>query len=252
MTEIAPLLKDRIALVTGASRGIGRSVALGLAKAGAHVIALARTKAALEELDDQIFNATGRHATLIPFDLTKLDDIAGLAPALNERFGRLDIVVHAAGILGTLMPVTDHEPKDMDRVITANIQAPFRLLQATEKLLRRSDAGRAVYFTTSPNVTAGRAFWGPYGASKAFVETLVRSWAEEITTTPIRAALLDPGAMRTRMRSAAVPGEDPQSLPHPDEIIPLVLELVDPSREPPTQVVHFRDWKAERPLETVS
>jgi NAD(P)-dependent dehydrogenase (short-subunit alcohol dehydrogenase family) len=232
----------RIALVTGASRGIGRACALGLAKAGAQVIACARSKASLEELDDEIFAATGQHATLIPFDLTDGDACDRLAAALYERFGRVDTLVHAAGVLGTLSPVTHHEPKDFDKIVAANLTASWRLMRALELLLRQSDAGRAVFFTTGKGITHGRAFWGPYGATKAALETLVRTWNDELEITKVRAALLSPGPVRTRMRAAAYPGEDPMSIPHPDEIVPLMLELADPARTPPGDVVDFRDW----------
>lgn len=235
----------RIALITGASRGIGRACALGLARAGAQVIACARSKAGLEELDDEVFSATGQHATLIPFDITDGDAFDRLSAVLFERFGRIDVVVHAAAISGTLSPVTHHDPKDFDKIVAVNLSATWRLLRALEPLLRQSTAGRAIFFTTSDSVTAGRAFWGPYGATKAAVETLVRAWADEIEITPIRAALLSPGAMRTRMRASAYPGEDPQSLPHPNEIVPLILELADGGKVPPLKTVSFPDWKMQ-------
>ncbi|CAL4867501.1 putative oxidoreductase YciK [Asticcacaulis sp. MM231] len=235
----------RIALITGASRGIGRACALGLAKDGAQVIACARSKAGLEELDDEIFAATGQHATLIPFDITDGDAFERLSAVLFERFGRIDVVVHAAAISGTLSPVTHHEPKDFDKIVTVNLSATWRLLRALEPLLRQSTAGRAIFFTTSESVTAGRAFWGPYGATKAAMETLVRAWADEVEITPIRAAILSPGAMRTRMRASAYPGEDPQSLPHPNEIVPLMLELADASKVPPLETVSFPNWKTQ-------
>lgn len=236
----------RIALVTGASRGIGRACALGLAKAGAQVIACARSKASLEELDDEIFAATGQHATLIPFDLTDGDACDRLAAALYDRFGRVDTLIHAAGLLGTLSPVTHHEPKDFDKIVAINLTASWRLMRALELLLRQSEAGRAVFFTTGQGVTHGRAFWGPYGATKAALETLVRTWNDELEITKVRAALLSPGPVRTRMRASAFPGEDPMSIPHPDEIVPLMLELADPARKPPGDVVDFRDWTKAR------
>lgn len=236
----------RIALVTGASRGIGRACALGLAKAGAQVVACARSKASLEELDDEIFAATGQHATLIPFDLTDGDACDRLAAALYDRFGRVDTLVHAAGLLGTLSPVTHHEPKDFDKILAINLTASWRLMRALELLLRQSEAGRAVFFTTGQGVTHGRAFWGPYGATKAALETLVRAWNDELEITNVRAALLSPGPVRTRMRASAFPGEDPMSIPHPDEIVPLMLELADPAQKPPGDVVDFRDWTNAR------
>lgn len=240
--------QGRIALVTGASRGIGRSCALGLARAGAQVIACARSKAALEELDDEIFAATGRHATLIPFDLTDGDALDRLSGALLERFGRVDTLVHAAAVLGTLSPVTHHAPKDFDKVVAVNLTATWRLLRALEPVLRQSPVARAVFLTTGESVTKGRAFWGPYGATKAAMESLVRAWADEIEITNIRAAILAPGAMRTRMRASAYPGEDPMTLPHPDEIVPMVLDLVDPGKVPPLETVNFRDWREKAQL----
>ena len=233
----------RIALVTGASRGIGRACALALAKAGAQVIACGRSKAALEELDDEVFAATGQHATLIPFDITDNDAFDRLSSVLFERFGRIDVLVHAAAISGTLSPVTHHEPKDFDKVVAVNLGATWRILRALEPLLRQSTAGRAIFLTTGASVTQGRAFWGPYGATKAAMETLVRAWADEIEITPIRAAIVSPGAMRTRMRAAAYPGEDPETLPMPSEIAPLILELADPGKVPPLETISFPDWK---------
>ncbi|ESQ89369.1 short-chain dehydrogenase [Asticcacaulis sp. AC460] len=243
MTDLSQ--QGRIALVTGASRGIGRACALGLAKAGAQVVACARSKASLEELDDEIFAATGRHATLVPFDLSDGEAIDRLSAVILERFGRLDSVIHAAALLGTLTPVSHHEPKDFDKVVAVNITATWRLLRAVEPLMRQSEAGRLVAFTTGGSVTKGRAFWGLYGATKAAMETLVRAWADELDITPIRAALLAPGAMRTRMRAVAYPGEDPMSLPHPSEIVPLLLELLDPTREPPAETVAFHRETAQ-------
>ncbi|MBW8881384.1 MAG: SDR family NAD(P)-dependent oxidoreductase [Asticcacaulis sp.] len=237
--------QGRIALVTGASRGIGRSCAIGLARAGAQVVACGRAKAALEELDDDVFKATGKHATLIPFDITDGEAMDRLTGALLERFGRLDTLVHAAAIAGTLSPVTHHEPKDFDKVVAVNLTASWRLLRAVEPLMRLSPAGRAVFFSTGKAVTRGRAFWGPYGATKMAMETLVRAWADELDITPVRVALVSPGPMRTRMRAAAFPGEDPMSIPHPDAIIPLVLEMADPTRIPPQETVDFRDWSVQ-------
>jgi NAD(P)-dependent dehydrogenase (short-subunit alcohol dehydrogenase family) len=233
----------RIAFVTGASRGIGRACALGLAKAGAHVIACARSKASLEELDDAIFAATGQHATLIPYDLTDFDSTDRLPQALSQRFGRIDVLVHAAALLGALSPVTHHEPKDFERIMRVNLFASWRLIRALDPLLRASSAARALFFTTGPSVVEGRAFWGPYGASKAALESLVRAWADEIEISSVRTAIIDPGAMRTKMRASAYPGEDPESLPHPDAIVPLVLNLADPEQMPPKTTVHFKDWQ---------
>lgn len=238
--------QGRIALVTGASRGIGRAAAIGLAKAGATVIACGRSKAGLEETDDAVFAATGQHATLIPFDTADGDAFDRLAAAVYQRFGRLDVVVHAAAVLGTLSPVTHHEPKDFERIVTVNLTATYRLLRALEPLMRLSPSARAIFLTTGDSVTHGRAFWGPYGATKAAMESLVRAWADEVEITNMRAILLAPGAMRTKMRASAYPGEDPESLPHPDEIAPLIVELADPAQPVPTEIVNFPTWQAQK------
>jgi NAD(P)-dependent dehydrogenase (short-subunit alcohol dehydrogenase family) len=231
-------LSGRIVLVTGASRGIGRACALALAKAGAHVIAAARTSGALEELDDEIRSATGEGATLTPFDLADGDAIDRLGGALFERFKRLDGLVHAAATLGMLTPVSHLNPRDFDKTVQLNLTASYRLIRSFEPLLRASDAGRAVFLTSSV-ATKPRAYWGAYAATKAGMEQLVRIWADEIEFTGVRAVLLDPGRMRTRMRAEAFPGEDPATLPDPAEIGPLVVDLCRPDRTPPAETVRF-------------
>ncbi len=237
-------LDGLIALVTGATRGIGRAAAIGLAQAGAHVIAVGRTQGALEALDDEILKLTGERATLVPLDVTKGDDIDQLGGAIHQRWGKLDILVHAAGILGELTPASHIEPKLWDRVIATNLTSSYRLIRSLEPLLRLSKAGRAIFLTTGV-ATQPRAFWGVYAASKAGMESIVSCWADEIEQTSIRTVLLQPGAMRTAMRAKAYPGEIPESLPHPSEIAPLVVELTRPDRSPPARV-EFRDWKAQR------
>ena len=217
-------LTDKIALVTGASRGIGRAAAIALASAGAHVVAVARTQGGLEELDDEIRAASGQSATLVPLDITESDGLDQLGLALHQRFGRLDILVHAAAILGPMTPVAHIEPKHWDRVVAVNLTAVYRLIRTTEPLLRASEAGRAIFLTTG-RVARPKAFWGPYGVTKAGMEHLVRTWADELEQTKIRAVLLDPGIMRTKMRAEAMPGEDPMSIPDPSEIGPLIVEL---------------------------
>ncbi len=243
MTSDQPL-KDRIALVVGASRGIGFECALALAKAGAHVVAAARTQGALEELDDAIFAATGTHATLIPFDLVDGGGIDRMGGALFERFGRLDVWVNAAATLGAegLAPVSHADPRQFAKIEKTNLTAVYRLIRSLEPLLKLSDAARVIYLTTSV-ATEPRAFWGAYAATKAGAEVLMKCWADEIETMPIRVCVLDPGRMRTQMRAQAFPGEDPESLPHPSEIGPLIVDLADPGREPPL-TLSFRDWKA--------
>ncbi|WP_339871916.1 SDR family NAD(P)-dependent oxidoreductase [uncultured Brevundimonas sp.] len=237
-------LKDRIALVVGASRGIGYEAALALAKAGAHVVATARTQGGLEELDDAIYAATGQHATLVPFDLVDGGAIDRLGGAIFERFGKLDIWVQAAATMGAsgLTPVSHSDPRVWAKVEKTNFTAIYRLIRSLEPLLRASDAGRALYLTTSV-AAAPRAFWGMYAATKAGAEALIKCWADEIESTPIRAAVVDPGRMRTMLRAQAYPGEDPQDVPHPSEIGPLIVELARSDREPPLEVT-FRDWKS--------
>ena len=239
-------LADKIALVTGASRGIGRASALALAKAGAQVVAVARTQGGLEELDDEIRAATGRPATLVPLDVSDGDALDQLGFALHQRFARLDILVHAAGVLGPLTPVAHIEPKHWDVVVAANLTAPYRLIRTTEPLLRAAPAARAIFLTSS-RAHRPRAFWGPYGATKAGLENLVRTWADELEQTPIRAVLLEPGAMRTHMRAEAMPGEDPETLPDPSEIGPLIVELAQKADLGlPVRNVAFAEWKAAR------
>ncbi len=237
-------LDGLIALVTGATRGIGRACAFGLAEAGAHVIAVGRTQGALEALDDDIFKATGQHATLVPLDLAKGDDIDHLGGAIHQRWGKLDILVHAAGLLGELTPASHIEPKLWDRVMAVNLTASYRLIRSLEPLLRKSAAGRAIFLTTGV-ATKPRAFWGVYAASKAGMESIVGCWQDEIEQTPIRTVLLQPGPMRTVMRAKAYPGEDPATLPAPAEISPLVVDLARPDLSPAARV-EFRDWKASR------
>ena len=237
-------LKDRIALVVGASCGIGYEAALALAKAGAHVVATARTEGGLEELDDAIYAATGQHATLVPFDLVDGGAIDRLGGAIYERFGKLDIWVQAAATMGAsgLTPVSHADPRVWAKVEKTNFTAIYRLIRSLEPLLRVSDAGRAIYLTTSV-ASAPRAFWGMYAATKAGAAALIKCWADEIESTPIRAAVVDPGRMRTMLRAQAYPGEDPQDVPHPSEIGPLIVELARGDREPPIDV-KFRDWKS--------
>lgn len=235
-------LKDRIALVVGASRGIGYESALALARAGAHVIATARTQGGLEELDDAIFAATGRHATLIPFDLVDGGAIDRLGGAIFERFGRLDIWVQAAATMGAegLTPVSHADPRGFAKVEKTNFTAVYRLIRSLEPLLKASDAGRVIHLTTSV-ATKPRAFWGAYAATKAGAEALMKCWADEIESMPIRVSIVDPGRMRTAMRAQAYPGEDPETVPHPSAIGPLVVELARGDVEPPLEV-SFREW----------
>ncbi len=241
MTDLP--LNDRIALVVGASRGIGYESALALAKAGAHVVATARTQGGLEELDDAVYAATGKHATLIPFDLVDGGGIDRMGGALYERFGKLDIWVQAAATLGAegLTPVSNADPRGFGKVERTNFTAVYRLIRSLEPLLKASDSGRVIHLTTSL-ATTPRAFWGAYAATKAGAEALMKVWADEIESTPVRISIVDPGRMRTAMRAQAYPGEDPMELPHPSEIAPLIVELARGDMEPPL-TVSFGDWR---------
>ena len=243
MTSPLPLA-DRIALVVGASRGIGYESALALARAGAHVVATARTQGGLEELDDAIYAATGRHATLVPFDLVDGGGIDRLGGAIFERFGKLDIWVHTAATLGAagLTPVSQLDPRGWGKIEKTNLTAVYRLIRSLEPLLRQSDAARVIHLTTSLT-SVPKAFWGPYAATKAGAEIMMKIWADEIENTSIRVAVLDPGRMRTAMRAQAFPGEDPETLPHPSQIGPLVVELARPDLTPPLTIA-FKDWNA--------
>ena len=220
-------LSSRIALVTGASRGIGYATARALAKAGAHVIAVARTQAGLEELDDEI-RAAGGTATLVPLNLTDSDGITRLAAALQERHGRLDILVGNGGVAGPSSPLGHIELKAWNDVIAINVSANFQLIRCMEPLLRKSDAGRAV-FITSAAASQANAYLGPYAASKAALETLARAWAQETATTPLRVNLFNPGPTRTRMRAIVFPGEDPLTLVPPDQVAELILPMCAPA-----------------------
>ena len=221
-------LKDRVAVVTGASRGIGYFTALELAKAGAHVVACARTVGGLEELDDAI-KAVGGSATLVPFDLADMAAIDKLGGAINERWGKLDIMVANAGVLGTISPIGHVEAKVFEKVMTINVNATWRLIRTLEPLLIKSDAGRALILSSSAAHKC-KPFWGPYSASKAAVEALARTWAGETQRLPLRILCVDPGATRTAMRAQAMPGEDPETVPHPSEVAAKLLSLVGPEQ----------------------
>jgi NAD(P)-dependent dehydrogenase (short-subunit alcohol dehydrogenase family) len=235
-------LKGRVALVTGASRGIGRAVALGLAKAGAHVVITARSLSQLESLDDEI-QAAGGAATLLQLDLKKGDRIDQLGPTLFQRWEKLDILIANAGILGPLSPLGHITEDGFLTTIDINLNANWRLIRTLDPLLKRSDAGRAV-FVTSGAAKGTYAYWGPYAASKAGLEALVKSWAAELETTNVRANLINPGATRTQMRAKAFPGEDASTLPAPEDLVPLFLELASPLCERNGETINFRDWRA--------
>jgi NAD(P)-dependent dehydrogenase (short-subunit alcohol dehydrogenase family) len=227
----------RIALVTGASRGIGRAAALALAKAGAHVVAVARTVGGLEELDDDIGKAGGA-ATLVPLDLKDFAGIDRMGAALLERWGRLDALFGNAGILGPLTPLTHLQPKAWDDIMAVNVTANWRLLRALDGALRQSDSGR-VLVVSSGIVRHNRPYWGGYATSKVALETLTFTYAAECSGTNVKANVFNPGKTRTRMRAEAMPGEDPMTLPAPEELTPMILELLSPDCMRNGELVNF-------------
>lgn len=218
--------EGRVALVTGATRGIGRAIAFQLAREGAHVIAAGRTLGALEELDD-VIKSCGASATLVKLDLRKGQDVDSLGPSLFARWGKLDVLVASGGVLGPLSPLGHVSENDWNEVIDVNLTANFRLIRTLDPLLRKSDGARAV-FLTSGAAWNPRAYWGPYVASKAGLEAVVKSYAGEIDNTSVRANIANPGATRTAMRMKAMPGEDPMTLPTADEQAAKIVELLLP------------------------
>jgi NAD(P)-dependent dehydrogenase (short-subunit alcohol dehydrogenase family) len=220
-------LAGSIALVTGASRGIGRAVAQTLARAGAHIVAVARTTGALEEIDDAA-RAAGSSATLVPLDMRDYAGIYRLAAALNERYQRLDVMVGNAGVAGQRSPLDHIEPQNWEEVMAVNVTANWHLIRAMDALLKRSAAGRAV-FITSGAATHARAYSGTYSVSKAALNVLARTYAAETDTTVLRVNLFNPGPTRTRMRAQVMPGEDPMTLPTPEDVAEKIVPLCLPS-----------------------
>ncbi len=219
-------LANRIALITGASRGIGAAVATRFAAEGAHVILTARTVGGLEAVDDAIQKISGKPATIVPLDLRNGDLIDNLAAQIYERFGKLDILVGNAAMLGSLSPIAHGNPTEFDDIFSINVTANFRLLRACDPLLKRADAGRVI-MVTSGATRAPIAYWGPYAASKTALEHLTLTYAAEVATTNIRANIIDPGAVRTTMRAKAFPGEDPMTLPTPESITEWFVRLAE-------------------------
>jgi NAD(P)-dependent dehydrogenase (short-subunit alcohol dehydrogenase family) len=220
-------LAGSIALVTGASRGIGRAVALTLARAGAHIVAVARTTGALEEVDDAA-RAAGSSATLVPLEMRDYAGIYRLASALNERYQRLDVMVGNAGVVGQRSPLDHIDPQNWEEVIAVNVTANWHLIRAMDALLKRSAAGRSV-FITSGAATHARAYSGAYSVSKAALNVLARTYAAETDATVLRVNLFNPGPTRTRMRAQVMPGEDPMTLPTPEDVAEKILLLCLPS-----------------------
>jgi NAD(P)-dependent dehydrogenase (short-subunit alcohol dehydrogenase family) len=240
------LLDGRIALVTGASRGIGRAVALELARAGAHVIALARTQGALEELDD-IIQREGSQATLVPCDLKDFEALDRLGAAIFERWGRLDVFVANAGMLGPLTPLAHVNPQQWEDTFAVNVTANWRLVRSLDVLLRAAEAGRAVFITSGAGHGAHlKPYWGPYAITKAALDALARTYAAEtVNVSRVRVMLVNPGPLRTRMRATAMPGEDPMILRTPEELAPKVRALCTPEW---TQTGKLYDFQADRVL----
>jgi len=231
-------LKNRIALITGASRGIGRAVALAFAKEGAHVIAMARRSGALEELDDDI-QALGGSATLLRLNLTDGGKIDGLGPTILERFGQLDILVGNAGVLGPLSPLGHISEKDWNEVLNVNLSANWRLIRTLDPLLRKSDAGRAIFVTSGAGEKC-RAYWGPYSISKAALEALAKTYAAEVSDTNVRVNMISPGPVATAMRAKAMPGEDPETLQKPEDLAELFVKLALPDFTKNGTVVQYK------------
>ena len=219
-------LKGRVALVTGASRGIGRAVAVAYAREGAHVVLMARTLGGLTETDDMI-RAVGGTATIMPFNLLDLDKIEQIGPALAQKFKRLDILVINAAMLGALGPVAQSDPKLWDSVFRLNVLSTQRLIATLDPLLRQGDAGRVIA-VTSGAAAKNRAHWGAYAASKAALESIVKTYAAEVAYSALKVNIVDPGGVRTGMRAEAFPGEDPQTLPPPESVTGVFVSLAQP------------------------
>lgn len=234
-------LAGRIALVTGASRGIGQAAAIELGRRGAQVIITARTQGGLEETDDAI-GAAGGSATLLPLDLLDGDKLDAIGPSLFERFRRLDILVNNAGALGRLTPAPHILPRDWAEVVGVNISAAWRMIRTCGPLLLAADAGRAV-FVTSDVARTPTAYWGAYGATKAAMQHLALSWAEETRRTRLRVNLYDPGVVATRLRAEAMPGEDPRTIAQPSAVVPALVDLCEPSEMRHGEVVRFGETR---------
>lgn len=221
-------LEGRVVLVTGASRGIGRAAGKLAGARGAHVIAVARKVGGLEELDDEIRAAGGDAATLVPLDLMDFDAIDRLGASVFERWGRLDGLIANAAQLGIISPLSHIKPEVFEQTLALNVTANYRLVRALEALLRQSENGRVALVSSAAANWAG-PYWSLYAASKAALDAMAKSWAGELANTQIKVNVFYPGPVRTRMRAAAVPGEDPQTLPHPDDIAPMLVDMVTPA-----------------------
>ncbi|MDB4831237.1 SDR family NAD(P)-dependent oxidoreductase [Hyphomicrobiales bacterium] len=234
-------LKGKIALITGATHGIGRSVALTMAKAGAEVIAIGRTQSALEELDDDI-KKIGNKATLVPLDLTQSDLIEQLANILDDRYKKLDILICNAGILGSLTPINHIDQKEWNKVISTNVTANITLLKSFDSLLKMSKSAQ-VLFLTSNIVELKKPFWGIYAASKAALEQIAFSYAAEVQQTNISVNLIDPGTIATSLRAKAMPGEDKNLLTQPEDLSDFFIEILNNNKNLHSQIFRFNEWK---------
>ncbi len=232
-------LEGRVALVTGASRGIGRAVALEFASQGAHIIAVARTQGALEELDDEIQKRNGSPATLVPLDLKDFPAIDRIGAAINERWQKLDILVANAGVLGALTPVAHLHPEVWQDTVDVNLTANYRLIRSLDPLLRVAPAGRAI-FVTSHAASVNRPYWGSYAITKAALEKMVLIYAEEVKASPLRVNLLDPGPTRTAMRHEAMPGEDAMTVKPPEALTGLFLDLATADCTRHAEIVRYK------------
>ncbi|RYE11414.1 MAG: SDR family NAD(P)-dependent oxidoreductase [Hyphomicrobiales bacterium] len=238
-------LTGKIVLVTGASRGIGYQAAIEAGRRGAHVIAVARTVGGLEDLDDAI-KQLGSETTLVPLDIRDGDAIDRLGAAIYERWGKLDGLVANAGVLGTITPLSHLDVKDFDQAFAVNVTANYRLIRSLDLLLRQSDAGRAVFVSSSAS-QSGHPFWGLYSATKAALEAMVRSYAGELSVSKVKANVFWPGAVRTAMRAKAMPGEDPATLPMPAEIAPKLIDMIAPAFTETGMIYDFKTSEL-RPL----
>lgn len=236
------MFKDYIAVVTGASRGIGYATAKALAKEGAHVFAIARTVGSLEALDDEI-KAAGGAATLVPLDITDYDALDRLGGIIAEKYGKLDILVGNAGTLGDITPISHLKPKVWQQLLDINVTANYRLIRSLDPLLRASDNGRAVFLGSSNVARDPRHFWGGYATSKAALECLVKTYAQEVEKSNLRVNILNPGALQTAMRARAVPGENPETLDTPDDLMPLMLKICSPEFQDNGKIVDYRKFK---------
>ena len=233
------VLSGRVALVTGASRGVGRAAAIALARDGAHTILVSRTVGGLEETDDEIRKAGGEAATLVPLDLRDFPALDRLGASIYERWGKLDAFLGNAGVLGVLTPLSHLDPKVFQEAIDVNVTANWRLIRSLDPLLRQSDAGR-VLFVSSGAARSHRAFWGSYAVTKAALESLALIYAAECAGTNVKVNLLNPGPLRTKMRGKAMPGEDPMTLKPPEAVAPLIVDLLSPASQKNGELVNFQ------------